>query len=168
MDINKDIADPNDEIRRFEDGKYLYRSNSDDFDVDRFNLFYEQYRDKRKKIMRQKMEDKLERLNAPVPEIPIYRQSIGHIMISTKDALFETLDDILQGELTWSVFMKHNRLFHLGLILVIIAMIIYLYTIIIGGMYDHERNRSDLNITHLHEFLNARDNRLVLAEIKNN
>lgn len=167
MDINKDIAEPNDNMRRSDDGKYIYRSNSDDFDIDRFNLFYEQYREKRKKIMRRKMEEKLERLNAPKKIVPIYQKSVGNILIATKDALFEMLDDMLQGDFSKNVFMKDDRLFHLGLFFVIIVLFMYLYTILIGEAHETEYCSENFRIKHIHKFFNdpGVSGKLVLAEI---
>jgi len=128
MDIDKDLAEPDDTLRRFYDGAYLYRSNSNDFDINKFDRFYEQYREKRKREMKKKMIKKLAELNIPEEKIPIYNESIGSILTNMKDSLFQLMDDILQHKFTINTFTKNNRLFYLGLIFVIVACIMYLYS----------------------------------------
>ncbi len=128
-DANRDLADPDNELRRFYDGAYLYRSSDGDFDINKFNRFYEQYREKRKKAKRKKMIKRLAELNIPEEKIPIYKESVGNMLINFKDSIFNTLDDVLQRKFTLETVTKKNRLFYWGMLLVIIALVMYLYSI---------------------------------------
>ncbi len=120
------------DLRKYHDGAYLYRSpKSHDFDINKFNRFYEQYRIKRDRDMRRYMVDKLDKLdvkaNIPMP----HQETTGSILIKMKDALFNILDDILQHRYTVNTFTKNNRLFYIGIMVLIIALIVFVYYIFI-------------------------------------
>jgi len=130
---NNDIVDVaqkqgNLNLVKLVDGSYLYINNDGKFDINRFNRDYDQYRIRRKEEMDKKIALKLAELNKPKPEIPIYQKSIGTILINTKDTLFEILDDMLQGNFSSNTFTKNNRLFFIGITMIIIACFILLYT----------------------------------------
>nr|QBK89076.1 MAG: hypothetical protein LCMiAC02_01690 [Mimivirus LCMiAC02] len=165
MDIDKDIFDPDRNIRRFHDGAYLYRSRrTNDYDVNRYNIHYEQYRQKRK-IQMQKDLARINELNiygdslqqkADIPlalgrdsgrvdiplalgrdsgrvDIPIFDKSIGskELLTNFKDTLFNIMDDLLQYKFTVDTFTKDNRLLYLGILLIIISIIIFIFYILI-------------------------------------
>jgi len=71
----------------------------------------------------------LAELNIPEEEIPIYEESVGNMLINFKDSIFNTLDDILQKKFSIETITKNNRLFYWGMLLVIIALVMYLYSI---------------------------------------
>ena len=48
-------------------------------------------------------------------------------MINVKNTWFDILDDILAGNISMSMFSKKNRLFYIGLTIIIIAMVLYIY-----------------------------------------
>ena len=125
----EDLADPDNQLRRFYDGAYLYRSSTGDFDINKFNRFYEQYREKRKREKRKKMIRRLSELEVPKEKIPIYKESVGNMLVNFKDAIFNTLDDALQKKFTLVTITKNNRLFYWGMLLIIIALVMYLYSI---------------------------------------
>lgn len=127
MEVHKDAGT---KLRRYFDGAYMYRSpKSHDFDVNTFNRYYEQYRVKRDREMRRHMVEKLdeldERANIPMP----HQETIGSILIKTKDAMFNILDDILQHRYMLDTLTKNNRLFYIGIMVLIIAAIIFIYYI---------------------------------------
>lgn len=115
-----------------DNGAYFYQENSNDFAIDRFNRNFDQYLEKRKYQMRKNMINKLDKLNQPPKEISIYQQPVGNILIATKDSIFNILDDILQNKISINTFIKNNRMFHLGLIMILFALIIFFYMIITG------------------------------------
>lgn len=130
MDINVDQGSPDSgRLGRFENGKYLYRLDDGKFDIDRFNRDFDQYKTMRKQEMAELMQKKLDSLNAPQPEIPPYALSIGQVMINMKDAVFNTLDDIINFNFTRQAFLSDHRLFYLGLFFIIIALLVYFYFI---------------------------------------
>lgn len=156
MDVNKDLADPSENITMYDDGKYLFKTSSGEFDIDRFNRYYEQYRERRKKEMYKRMKERLDILNKTPPIIPIYDYSIGQILIGMKDSIVGVSNELLNWnynqqvsvkadednvavenkseiKVQWDILTKDNRLFFIGLVLVIIAFVIY-FLMIFGSM----------------------------------
>ena len=132
MDVNRDLSDPRMDMIKEGGGKYIYVDPANNkFDIDKFNRYYDQYRDRRRAEMKAKMEEQLAKLNAPAPDIPIYEQSIPKILLDTKDTIFYTLDDLLQGNFMIDTFTKDNRLFFIGLTLMFIALFMYIYGILV-------------------------------------
>jgi hypothetical protein len=139
MDINVDQAEPRKDMILQEDGKYVFVDPANNkFDIDKFNRYYEQYRERRRADMQKKMLTKLEALNAPAPEIPVYKQSVPKIILDIKDSLFNLLDDLLQGKFEFDTFFKNNRLFYLGIALVFVGLFVYVYSILIDDEYENK------------------------------
>lgn len=132
MDIGKDQATPREDMEKLNNGTYLYKIDDNRFEVDRFNRDFDQYKVRRKLEMNESMRKRLEELNTPEPEPPIYNQPIGKILIDTKDEIFNIIDDLLQFKISVSTFTKANRLFYIGLIIVIIAIIFYIWDLFIN------------------------------------
>lgn len=153
MDVDKDQAIASDDLKLFKDGAYLYKSDNEDYDVNKFDRFYEQYRDKRNEAKAKKLRERLEELNKPEKKVPIYSHSIGRIVLDAKDVLFNLLDDILQGRMEARTFIKHNRLFYIGITLLAIAGFMYLYTIVIGTLNTDKKNDNKLEIIHIHKIV---------------
>lgn len=158
MDNNmfRDLAEPNGDLKRFGDGKYLHKWNNDEFDIDKFNRDFEQYRIKRKKEMKKKMALRLAELNKPKKVVQVYEKPLGNILLDTKDAMFEILDDLLQHKLEIDTFTKNNRLFYIGIVLIFIAVFLYMYTIVIGDNHRSSETYKNkhIHIDHLHKIFN--------------
>lgn len=151
MDINRDLADPRKDMIKDEEGRYIYVDPANNkFDIDKFNRYYEQYRDRRRVEMKEKMEAKLKELNAPQPSIPVYNQSIPKILIDTKDSIFNLLDDLLQGKFTIDTLTKNNRLFFIGITLFFIGLFVYIYNILIDDK-PNDIKTGGLQINHVHK-----------------
>ncbi len=163
MDIDRDQATPTTNFREQNDGIFQYQSDNGDFDVDRFNLFFEQYRERRKKEQRKKMRDKLDDLNAPPVIKPIYKYSIGQIAIDTKDALFQILDDVLQGRWSVNTFTRDNRMFYIGIVFILLASFAYLYTMITNDALETTEQSGRFEIQHVHKIMNLNGKELVIG-----
>jgi len=127
MNINIDQGLPNGDLNKLDDGKYLYKLGSDKFDIDKFNRDFDQYKIQRKDEMNKKIKQKLNELNTVKISIPAYDLSIGQIAINIKDSLFGILDDLINYNFSWDILLKRNRLFYLGITLIVISLINYLY-----------------------------------------
>lgn len=149
MDINVDQGSPRGDLSRFESGKYLYRLDDGKFDVDKFTRDFDQYKDKRKEEMRERIDRKLDELNKPPEITPPYNLSIGQIMINMKDAIFNIIDDLLNFKISWNILLKENRMFYLGIFILIIACIFYLYAFFLNENKDIIA--TPLVVTHVHE-----------------
>jgi len=135
-----------DDLKKLEDGKYLYVLPDGKLDVDKFNRAFDQYIDKRKEYIQEQVDKRLDELNRAPPPIPIYKRSIGEIMVNTKDALFNTLDDVLQFKFESGTFTKDFRLFYIGLFIIIIAFIIFFYSFFVKD--DKTNNAIEIRHTH--------------------
>lgn len=144
MDINVDQGVPRGDLGRFESGKYLYELDDGTFDIDRFNRDFDQYKERRKREMQEKLDKRLSELNNPEPETPAYDLSIGQIAINIKDSIFNIIDDIINFKFSWNLLLKGNRLFYLGLVLIIFASIAYLY-------YYFIPEKGPEKVIHIHE-----------------
>ena len=147
MDVDVDQGQPRGDLGRFDNGKYLFKNEDGKFDIDKFNREFGQYKIKRKDEMQEQLQQKLDELNRPVIETPPYQLSIGEIAINTKDSIFNIIDDLLNFKFSWDVITKENRLFYLGVFLVVIALIIYLYRFFMDDVVDNESGK----IIHVHE-----------------
>ena len=92
-----------------------------------FNQKFEEEQIQRKLLMRKAMQDKLNILNKATDKIPLHKLSVGIILINTKDSLFELLDDLLQFKYNRETFTKNDRLFYIGIFLIINVIFIFLY-----------------------------------------
>lgn len=102
------------------------------FDIDRFNRDFDQYKDKRKLIMKQQMDQKLAELNKPVVKPPIYELPVGEMFIRVTDSIFGIVDDLLNFNLDLnlkSLLTKDDRTFSLGLTVLIIGLTLVIYHI---------------------------------------
>jgi len=143
MDINKDQATPSGDMIKFDDGKYFTKDPiSQKFDVDKFNLYFDQYKERRKKEMKDKLNRQLEELNKPQEKTPIYLKSIPAILVDTKDTMFDMFDDVLVLKLDKETFTKNNRLFYIGVVFLIVVTILYLYYVLSGWVTDSDNNSS--------------------------
>lgn len=128
MDVGKDLSVPRGDLKREDEtGKYIYKINQDRFEVDKWKRDFEQYKERREKIKEQKMRKRLDELNRPEPTTPVYNLPLGKILINTKDSLFDILDDALQFNFSSEMVLKDNRLFYIGLAMIIIAIVTYLF-----------------------------------------
>lgn len=98
-------------------------------DLMAFNKSFEENLKKQKDLSRINEQEKLAKLNEQGPVIPIYNKPIGVLIIEFKDELYEMLDDILKGDIYLTTFTKDDRLFHIGLLFLLIT--------IVGIIYDN-------------------------------
>ncbi len=127
MEIDKDFGMPNNDLIKQYDGKYIYKFSDGKLDIDHYNREFTQYSDKRRAEMKRVLAEKLEEMNKPKPVELIYDLSIGNIVINTKDAMFGILDDVVNLRFTNDIISKNNRLFYLGIVLIIIACLLFFY-----------------------------------------
>jgi len=98
------------------------------FDMDKFNREFEKTEEEQKQINKEKEEEKLEKLNTPKVETKkIYQNTLYDILIGIKNTWLGILDDILNFQYNLETLTKNNRLFYIGITLVIIALIVFFY-----------------------------------------
>jgi hypothetical protein len=76
-----------------------------------------------------KSQEKIDRLTAAAnKEIKsLYSLSVAELVIGVKDTWFGILDDLLAQKIEMRTLTKENRLFFMGLTIIFIATILYLY-----------------------------------------
>lgn len=146
MNIDVDQSDPNNDLKKTKDGKYIYRLADGSFDIDRFNRNFDQYRERRKVVMNAEMEARLAELNKPPPDIPLWDRPIGTILVDMKDAIFGIIDDLLSYKFNLNIFVKDNRLFYLGLFILISILTVFLLGLLVN--LDNNTPQIDKVIQH--------------------
>jgi hypothetical protein len=122
------------------------------FNSQNFNTAFEKAQEVRKKKENIVLQNKIDKLNKPVDEKMIHNYSIGEIFIGIKDTWFELLDDILQYGLSMDIFTKKNRLYFIGITIILIVSILFVYNLIIGDVST--KQNTELQIRHIHEIIN--------------
>lgn len=146
MDINIDQGSQQGDLGRLDNGKYLYKFDNGKFDIDKFNRDFDQYKDKRKEEEKEILDRKLAELNKPPDITPPYNLSVGQIMINMTESTFNTIDDILNFNISQDTLLKQNRLFYLGILLIIVALILYAYMMFMYNDESHIDSQININI----------------------
>lgn len=119
------------------------------FDVQDFNKKFNEDKAKRKEESKQRELDKLAELNKPVREKRLLEMNFADILIGIKDSWFGILDDLLQQKYTFDTFTKHNRLFFVGLTLILIGLIVFVYNFLVDDP-EEEKLQKDKNTIEKH------------------
>jgi len=131
------------------------------FDLGKFNIVFDRNKEIAKENQRISDLNKLNALAQDKPKISLYNLSLYELIVNTKDAWFGLLDDLLDQRLELITFTKDNRLFYIGLTILIFSVILYLFMIIMHD--DNNELTSDNNdksntksntktIYHIHEY----------------
>lgn len=159
VDVEKAFKESLGDIERIDDGKYLYRFFTGKFDIDKFNREFDQYKENRIQDRNERQQNVLDELNKPNEEPPVYNQPVGTIFIRTKDALLNILDDLLKLNISQETFTKDNRLFYMGITIVFISILLFLFLQFISEI-DKQPVQSDENkmeIVHKIKFDSKKD-----------
>jgi hypothetical protein len=76
-----------------------------------------------------KSQEKIDKLTAAANKDikSLYNLSVAELVIGIKDTWFGILDDILAQKIELQTLTKENRLFFMGLTIIFIATVLYLY-----------------------------------------
>lgn len=72
--------------------------------------------------------------NEDIEEKKLYDQSIYDTLVNTKDALYSIVDDIIKSGIDYpqfTVFTRNNRLYYIGIGILIIVFILMIYNSLI-------------------------------------
>lgn len=98
----------------------------DDFDEKQFNLEFEKNMELDKIRQDKLRKEKLRELSGLHGEKRLYDYSIFETLINMKDAVFDILDDVICFNIDLKIFTKNNRMYYIGIILIIILVLIQL------------------------------------------
>jgi len=102
-----------------------------DFDSEQFNKDF----DKNIKIQQEennlKKLQRLNELNKEQEKPKLYEQSVRDTLIKMKDIIYELLDDILQGRFNKNTLAKNNRMYYVGIFLLIVVMLLHFVELVV-------------------------------------
>ena len=102
-----------------------------DFDSEQFNKDF----DKNIKLQQEennlKKLQKLNELNKEQEKPKLYEQSVRDTLIKMKDIVYELLDDILQGRFNKNTLTKNNRMYYVGIFLLIVVMLLHFVELVV-------------------------------------
>lgn len=81
-------------------------------------------------LTKEEIEKGREEKKEVIAQKKLYEQSLYDTLVNTKDAYYSVFDDILKGDIKYpyyTVFTKNNRLYYIGIGLVIIVFILMIY-----------------------------------------
>lgn len=107
------------------------------FDLGKFNIVFEREKEKAKESQRINDLNKLNNLSSEQQKVSLYNLSLFQIIVNIKNSWFNLLDDLLDQRFELETFTKDNRMFYIGLTIVFIAVILYLYIMM---LYDTDEN----------------------------
>jgi hypothetical protein len=123
---------------------------SKNFDLGKFNKVFND----EKKIMslNHKVNDekKLNDMSFENKTKSLYDLSVLEIIINAKNAWFECLDDILDQKFYLETFTKNNRLFYIGITILVFASIMYIYALTTRDNVKKEDNIQ--KIYHIYQY----------------
>jgi hypothetical protein len=105
-------------------------------DLGKFNIIFERNKEVAKESQRLKDLEKLNALSQEKQTVSLYDLSLFDIIINAKNAWFNVLDDLLDQKLELATFTKDNRLFYLGLTIIVFTTILYIYTLFLTDETD--------------------------------
>ncbi len=109
-------------------------------DID-FNQKFEQTKELTKEIIKEKDRQRLENLNKETTERSITELSVMEILIGIKDTWFELIDDLLQKKFNATTFTMNNRMFFIGITIIIIAVLAYIYSLFTSDEPNNNENK---------------------------
>jgi hypothetical protein len=65
--------------------------------------------------------------NIEISEKPFYKMNVLEILIEMKNTWFQILDELIGGNFSMSILIKNNRMFYVGLTILIFAIILFIY-----------------------------------------
>jgi hypothetical protein len=157
IDAN-DWIDSNNKAGNKTDNKSYNKSNSEKhFDLAQFNKNFDKNKDvtlQSQIITDQKKLDALAQ-ESKISRVSLYDLSLFQIIINTKNAWFNLLDDLLDQNFVLDTFTKENRLFYIGLTIVFFTAILYLYaTIMSDNSDDNSTDKTQIikTVYHVHQY----------------
>lgn len=142
-------------------GEYLRDKNTGKYVIDltKFNskLFNDKYKSyiddvkKRNQDVKNLIDTDNININNEIKYKPFYQLNLLEITLELKNTLFAILDDILLGNMSLDIILKENRLFYVGLTILIIAIILYIYDYAINPSDPMAGGNGLVEIRHIYE-----------------
>lgn len=115
-----------------------------------FNKKFEEDKELTKQLSKERERERLERLNIEKNQKTIAELSVVEILIGIKDTWFELIDDLLQGKFNTATFTKNNRLFYMGITIVLVVLVLYIYYFFSTEQINDNKNNKVIKIYHVY------------------
>lgn len=138
---------------RNEDISKVYSESK--FDINKFNLLFDEERVIKQQQQKRIDEQKLEELNNQIINKKLYQYTLSEIFIGIKDSWFGLLDDLLEFDFTFNIFLKENRLFFFGITFLIIGVILYFYNFFVSDEQQLDQKEKVIEIHHIYSVPNT-------------
>ena len=119
-----------------------------EFDVTEFNKDFEAHRENVGHQVSEIEKQRLQEFNKQEQSKSIYNLSLFEIFIGIKDTWFGLFDDLLQQKFYTETFTKDNRIFFIGVTIVLFVTVIYLYNMIFSNFNSDQVDNN--KITEIH------------------
>lgn len=139
--LNKNVWNVDPSLFYVDSGLGIDYGNPNKFNLGRFNKEFDRNKEIAAKNQDIKDAVKLSELSREDKKVSLYDLSIYQILINTKNAWFNFLDDILDRRFQLDTLTKENRLFYIGLTLLVIAIILYIYFMIVDDKSNEKNNK---------------------------
>lgn len=101
------------------------------FDIQKFNQEFEKKKELTKMYIGEIEQQRLQQLNQMEKPKKPYELTVAEIIINTKDTWFSLVSDLFQQKFYSETFTKDNRLFYIGLTIILTIIFVYLYNTIL-------------------------------------
>lgn len=101
--------------------------NNKENDLQTFNKRFEIYTEEEKVKIKKIEEERLSKMEENKVEKEIYQLNIYEILVGIKDTWFNIMDDIIGGRINIEMITKEDRMFYIGITLIMIVIMIYIY-----------------------------------------
>ena len=131
--------------------------DNNNFDLEKFNKRFKQLQNEEKENEKLEREAYLKTLDKKEKIKKITDLSVGDILTNTKNEVLDLIYEIISFEFEGfdgfiDLFIKNNRLFYVGLFMLLICCILYLISYIFFYPSDVKRNDININIPNDYSF----------------
>ena len=109
----------------------MTEQNTYTFDIKKFNSDFEDYLTKQKKARLEREKKYLESKEIVKREKLLHELTFYEILGNTKDTVFNIMNDVTSMNIHVNTWTKENRLFYIGLLLIVFSVILILFYIVV-------------------------------------
>jgi hypothetical protein len=125
-------------------------NSSKKIDLGKFNVVFERNKELARQSQRVKDIKRLDELSQEKEHVSLYDLSLYQIIVNAKNRWFDLLDDVLDQRIGTDMITKDNRLFYIGLTILVFSTVLYLYVLIVA---EPPRDQANVQkIYHIYQY----------------
>ena len=125
--------------------------DSQNFNLKQFNLDFEEELKRKNELRAEREEGTLNNLNSTISDTNVLNMSIADMLIGIKDTWFGLMDDLLAMRFEVATVTKNNRLFFVGLSVIICVVLVYIINYLSNLGDSHHKNEKIIKIYHINQ-----------------